>query len=311
MIFFTDPEKFPKCKTSVFIGNFDGVHLGHKKIIEVASSFKNDDESVKTCLVTFSPHPREFFSPDFVLPKITSQSEKLDILEKLGVDFVLSLDFKQYFSMEPEEFLNFLKKSLNPIAITVGFNFFFGKNQSGNTDFLFWWSKSSNMKVKIVPPVVKNGIRISSSIIRTMLLQGDVKTASSLLTFPYFVSGKVVKGRQIGRELAFPTINIIPPEKLIPPDGVYATKVKIGEIFYVSITNIGNNPTIDSSVQKRMIETYVIDQKLPEIYEKDVEICFFYKIRNEIKFSSKEKLKMQIKKDVEKTKEFFANLDFY
>lgn len=286
-------SSFPKDqKVSLVIGNFDGVHLGHCQIINECR--KNNG---LCAVLTFDVHPREFLFPDFPPGRLTLKNEKYTFLESLGVDVILELPFSEYHSIEPIVFLDLLNRSLNIESITVGFNFFFGKNQTGNADLLYWWGRSSGVKITVVPPFVKNGMRVSSTSIREFVLEGELTKSLSFLVFPFVISGCVKKGDQIGRKLNFPTLNLSVPPKMIPPDGVYLTQTVIEGVQKRSITNIGHRPTIDADFSERRIETWIVDDKIDEMYGMNITVYFLKKIRNEIKFSSKEKLSERILKD--------------
>lgn len=299
-------SSFPKNeKVSLAIGNFDGVHLGHGEIIKECK--KNNG---LCAVVTFDIHPREFLFPDFLPGKLTLKNEKYTFLESLGVDVIFELPFSEFHSIEPIAFLDMLNHSLKIDSITVGFNFFFGKNQSGNADMLYWWGRSSGVKINVVPPFVKNGMRISSTSIREFIFEGELTKSLSFLNFPFVISGVVEKGNQIGRTLNFPTLNLSVPEKIIPPDGVYLTHTVFSGLQKKSITNIGNCPTIDIDRSTRRIETWIVDDKIGAMYGKSISVYFLKKIRNEIKFSSKEKLSERILKDKDCFKEFWKSNEF-
>lgn len=294
-------SSFPKDqKIALVIGNFDGVHLGHCQIIKECK--KN---SMLCAVLTFDIHPREFLFPDFLPGRLTLKNEKYTFLESLGVDVIFELPFAEFHSIEPIVFLDMLNRSLDIESITVGFNFFFGKNQTGNADLLYWWGRSSGVKITVVPPFVKNGMRVSSTSIREFILEGELTKSLSFLLFPFVISGRVKKGDQIGRTLNFPTLNLRVPPKMIPPDGVYLTQTVIAGVQKRSITNIGHRPTIDSDLSERRIETWIVDEIINEIYGAEISVYFLKKIRNEIKFSSKEKLSERILKDREESIEFW------
>lgn len=289
-------------KISLVIGNFDGVHLGHCEIIRECR--KNGG----ICAVlTFDIHPREFLFPDFPPGRLTLKHEKYTFLERLGVDVIFELPFAQFHSIEPIAFLDLLNNSLDIGSITVGFNFFFGRNQTGSADLLYWWGRSSGVKITVVPPFVKNGMRVSSTAIREFILEGELIKSQSFLLFPYVISGEVMKGDQIGRQLNFPTLNQSVPNKMVPPDGVYLTQTVFDGNQKRSITNIGHRPTIDSEFCERRIETWIVDEKIGEMYGRNISVYFLKKIRNEIKFSSKEKLTERILDDRMRFVEFWKD----
>lgn len=294
-------EKVPPVTgLSLAVGNFDGLHLGHNEILE-----KCRESGSRPSVLSFDVHPREFLFPEFMPGLITLKSEKYQFLEKLGIDSVIELPFEKVRNMEPIDFLDMLKDNLNIQSITVGFNFFFGKNQKGNSDMLYWWGRSAGVKINVIPPFMKGGMRVSSTSVRSLILSGEVEKASTLLVFPYAVSGKIRKGRQLGRKMSFPTMNICVPDKIVPPDGVYLTQTVYKDRQMRSITNIGSSPTIDVESTSRRIETWVVDEDVGEMYGKDITVYFLKKVRNEIRFSSKEKLSQQISQDKNEFDEYW------
>ncbi|HDT11957.1 MAG TPA: riboflavin biosynthesis protein RibF, partial [bacterium] len=286
-------EDFPKdIPVSICIGNFDGIHLGHVDIINNCKK----NEAVST-IVTFDCHPREILHPGLLPGKLTLKNEKYSFSNAVGVDMVLELPFSEFCSVEALNFLDILNSHMNIQEITVGFNFYFGKDQKGTSDILYWWGRSSGVKINVLSPTVKNGLRISSTAIRELIISGQIEAALSFMAFPFVLSGKIVKGRQLGKKMNFPTLNIKPPQKITPPDGVYITQTVIDNMQLQTLTNIGRNPTVDDDSFSRKIETWVVDQSLDDLYGKHAAVYFFKKIRNEIKFSSREKLYEKVLED--------------
>lgn len=303
MQIFRSLESVPKTeKVSIAIGNFDGVHLGHAEIIKECRA-----AGCRSAILTFDVHPRSFLFPDFAPELLTLPHEKYAFFSSLGVDFVIELPFAEYYSMDPIVFLDKLHTNLNLEKITIGFNFFFGKNQKGNADLAFWWGRSTSVKISVVPPFLKNGMRISSTSLRGFILAGQMKNAASFMVYPFLISGEIRRGKQIGRTLNFPTLNLEAPKKIIPPDGVYITQTVFGGRQYSSLTNIGNNPTIDAESDIKSIETWVDAEDIGELYGRNVAVYFLKKIRNEITFSSKEKLAEAISKDKDTCREFISS----
>jgi riboflavin kinase / FMN adenylyltransferase len=294
-------EDFPKdVPVSLCIGNFDGIHLGHLDIIK-----KCKEKGDVVTVITFDKHPRVVLHPDYPTRILTLKHEKYSFFKELGINYLLELPFSKYCQSDPLDFLETLDKNLSINSITVGFNFFFGKDQKGNSDLLYWWGRSSGVKINVLPPTVKNGIRISSTAIRELIVSGQVEKAVSMMSFPFVLSGEVVKGRQLGREMNFPTLNFQLPDKIIPPDGVYITQTVIGADRYASLTNIGRSPTIDDEAIERKIETWVVDRSLESLYGRCASVYFFKKIRNEIKFSSREMLYNKVVSDKDQFLKFW------
>jgi riboflavin kinase/FMN adenylyltransferase len=304
MKIFRSLEEVPKSDNiSLAIGNFDGVHLGHAEIISQCRS----ESSWKSAILTFDIHPRKFLYPDFAPLSLTLPSEKYAFFETLGIDFVIELPFAEYYSMDPIKFLDKLKQELKLKQITIGFNFFFGKNQKGNSEIAFWWGRSAGVKINVVQPFLKNGTRVSSTAIRELILSGQMKNAASLLLYPFLISGSVKRGKQIGRTLNFPTLNLEAPDKIMPPDGVYITQTVFDGRQFTSLTNIGTNPTIDAESKQKIIETWVDSDNIGELYDKKISVYFLKKIRDEIRFSSKEKLAETISHDKEVCRKFMES----
>ncbi|HRQ68806.1 MAG TPA: bifunctional riboflavin kinase/FAD synthetase [bacterium] len=279
-------------KISLAIGNFDGVHQGHLQIIEKCR--KNGGSCT---LLTFDVHPREYLYPGFAPRLLTLKHEKYAFLKHAGVDIVIELPFSQYCSIDPIKFLGILDRELQLDSITIGFNFFFGQNQKGNADLMFWWGRSTGVRINVVPPIIKNGMRVSSTIVREFLATGEMWNAFSFLAYPYVISGKVIEGRRIGRTIDFPTLNLDVPPKIIPPEGVYFTRTVLENETFFSLTNIGANPTIDSEEKTKRIETWIANGNIDEMYGRNIAVYFYKKVRDEIRFSSKEKLSEMINHD--------------
>lgn len=291
-------------RLSAVIGNFDGLHIGHRAIFDSARR----REGALT-VVTFDPHPRAVLQPGYAPRMLTSFEERLAFFNALGVAAVFALPFEPIRSLAAIEFLDLLHRSLPLSAVTVGFNFNFGRGQEGNTDILLWWSKGSGVAAHIVPPVVHRGTRVSSSAVREFIMNGEMERAAERLVFPYVMTGTVRRGRQVGSELGFPTLNLPAPDKLLPPDGVYATALVMNGARYGAVTNIGTNPTVDAETGERTIETHVPGVTLPELYDQRAAVYFLSRIRREIRFSSRDKLREKIAQDIVAAQERLVGID--
>lgn len=289
---------------SAVIGNFDGLHIGHRAIFDAARGAPGE-----LAVVTFDPHPRAVLQPDTAPRMLTSFTERLAFFEALGVGTVFALPFEPIRSLSAVEFLDLLHRSLSLSAVTVGFNFNFGRGQEGNTDILLWWSKGSGVEARVVPPVVHRGTRVSSSAVREFIMSGEMERAAERLVFPYVVTGAVRRGRKVGGELGFPTLNLLPPDKLLPPDGVYATAAVLRGVRYPAVTNIGTNPTIDAEGALRTIETHIPGATLPDLYDEKMALYFLKRIRREIRFSSRDKLRERIAEDIAAALDFLGGRD--
>ena len=300
----TDTNIVQQQPTAVTIGNFDGLHMGHRALIELTKQFAKE-ENLKSVVLTFSPHPMFVFGkkPDFAL--VMSPSEKEYMMKKMGIDIYIEYPFdKEFASMSPEAFAcDLIFDQLNCKVLIVGENYKFGKNQAGDYNLLKVLGEQRGVKVIYVPSVLFEGDRVSSTRIRQCLKQKDLEMANRMLTIPYFILGEVTQGKKLGRTIGFPTINIKAHyKKLFPPDGVYATKTLHKGNMYYGVTNIGKNPTVDGT--DRVVETYLFDfHKM--VYGDMIQTYFFEFIRSEQKFSSVEDLRQQMEKDADSARDYF------
>lgn len=279
--------------SAISIGNFDGFHLGHGKIVDTMKTIALQN-NLQCSIITFSPHPRVLFKKLSRL--ITTEAQKREILGSLGVRFEF-MDFLKIVSLTPEQFVtDVLLKKFRMKYIIVGKNFKFGKDRGGGIDTLETLSHDFGFRLVVVPPVKIDGTRVSSSRIRETLLEGKVATANRLLGRSYYIDGEVVHGEKIGKELGFPTINL-KTDNTILPEGVFKTKVSIGGELYDSVTNIGTRPTFYNKSEKK-VETHILDFDRG-LYGKTVRLYFEKKMRDEKKFDSESGLVEQIKKDIE------------
>lgn len=285
-------------KSVVALGKFDGVHLGHQAIVQ---ELKRDlAPDVQVVIITFSVAPEAVLSR-CQLKYLVTNAEKKQYFEKLGVNYLIDVQLDEAFlNMEALEFTEqYLVKNLGVQKVACGNNFCFGKGRKGDADFLAAIGRQYNFEVSVVEPVMnQNKEQISSTRIRSVLADGRVDFAGEMMGHPYEISGTVIRGRQLGRQLQFPTINVLPPrDKILPANGVYATKCVIGQNVYDSITNVGVRPTVTDDTQA-VIETNIFDYS-GDLYDSEVRIVFCQQVRKEKKFKSVEDLQKQIKKDVE------------
>ena len=290
-------------KSVVVLGNFDGVHKGHQKLFEIAKYEARKNE-LETVVFSFYPHPTWVIG-NKRKSLLMSRRDKKQMIEHLGLDVLVEYPFTEAFAnSSPEEFFTeVLIKKLNVSVLVVGSNYYFGKDKAGNPEFLKKLGKQYGVEVHVVEAVMTEGKMISSSKIRSLILEGKIEEANEMLGHPYMVVGRVVQGKMLGRTLGFPTINLIAdPDRVYPPNGVYVTKVKLYSKVYLGITNIGFNPTV--SGKRKMIETHIIDFN-QSIYDEEVEIHFYHFIRPEKKFENIEALKKQIAYDTEQVQHFF------
>jgi len=276
----------------VAIGNFDGLHLGHRKIFaalkEVAAG-----RGLQTVILTFKPHPKVFFDPG--QPLIFTQAQKEEALRDQGVDRVIFLDFKEIHDRSGESFVReTLVERLHMAHVVVGKRFRFGRGRSVGTGLLWRLASRHGFDCTVVDPLYLNGYRVSSSIIRHRLEAGEIQAANRLLGRAYTIEGRVGPGHGRGRELGYPTINLATDNRLLP-NGVFATRTRIGPLVYASITNIGSRPTFSGS--GRAVEAHILGFD-GELYGETVRISFLRKIRDELKFATEKALVDQIDRDI-------------
>ena len=286
---------------TVLIGNFDGLHLGHQKLIRFAQKISKESNTQLT-LVTFRPHPRKVLSKDGI-NLILPYHEKLKTLKELGIEDVDEIKFDSNISrLSPEEFVKeFLINRHNPKNIVIGENFRFGFNATGNVDTLKSF-KGSSFEVFSVSIEEISGKRISSTLIKNFLLNGDIEKAKEFLGRNYCISGSVIKGEQRGREIGFPTANLNTEFEFLPMNGVYVTYIHLGVQKLQGITNIGYRPTFGK--KDLLIEAHIFNFD-KSIYNENIIIEFVSRIRSEKKFDSVEELIENIKKDVEHARSRF------
>lgn len=294
------------CKHSknyvIALGFFDSVHIGHRQIIERLKEY-SQLYGCSNAVLTFENNPYPIMGRDIKL--IYTYNERLSLLEKMGINAVIKTIFNEEFkNITANEFAKKLYNNFNIKHILCGYDFNFGQNAEGNTAFLKSFFDKHNIKVDVQQKITYDGKRVSSTFIRKLLLKGDIKNANKLLGEPYFVTGNVIHGDKLGAKLLYPTINIKPcAEKIELMQGVYSTTTEINGKTYKSVTNCGGKPTFD--LDKYQIETYIIDYD-GNLYNNKVKINFLQRLRGLIKFDNSEKLKTQIAKDIEKTKNIIS-----
>lgn len=282
---------------AIALGFFDGVHLGHKAVINAAVDYAKKN-NIKSAVVTFRQSP--YVALNNVKPNyIITLEEKIKAIKKLGVDYLYLSDFTEDLAKQTaSDYLKNLVDDLHPKMIATGFNHYFGYNKSGGADYLRLMQQEYEYEFKEINPIKLNEDVISSTAIRKALSNGDIPKANSMLGYRFYVKNEVIKGRQIGRTIGFKTANLKMPEKMINiPDGVYAVEVEVLGKKHMGIANFGSNPTVTDDSQK-LLEVHIIDFN-QDIYGELVKVSFLVKIRNEKKFQSLTELKTQIEKDIE------------
>ncbi len=305
---FRDLNHLPAFKNSVItIGTFDGVHLGHQKIIERLNLLakQHGGESI---IITFHPHPRIVINPgDKSLRLLNTVEEKAALLESYGIDNMVVVPFSRQFSeQEAEEYVrNFLVKNFNPKYIVIGYDHRFGKDRAGDFKLLEKMKEELGYELEEITREMLDDIAISSTKIRAALTSGNIALANELLGHTYTVSGTVVRGLQNGRKLGYPTANIqvTDEHKLIPGTGIYVVRVKQGGTVYGGMISIGHNPTFDGKEQTLEVNIFEFDK---DIYGSTITIEFLHFLRHEKKFESVEALIEEIKRDEVKSRDFLA-----
>lgn len=281
---------------SLTVGNFDGVHLGHRELLRRAVGKAKEKGTVSVAL-TFFPHPVRYFSPGARFYEITTEEEKVDLIAAMGIGALVVEPFHEGIGrMSPEEFAReILHERLCARWVTVGYDFTFGKNRSGSPSILRKIGREVGFEVEVVPPVLRGGLIVSSTRIRDLLLGGRVREAEELLCRPYSLSGPVVPGAGRGRKLGFPTANVRFSQELIPLPGVYVVDAEVDGILYRAVANVGFCPTFGEN--SLGLEVYLLDVDR-DLYGQQIGVRFRDRIRDERKYKAVSELVRQIEEDV-------------
>lgn len=288
------------------IGSFDGVHLGHQAILRQVVADARRIDGVAAVL-TFRPHPREFFMPNHTPNLLTTEKQKIVLLEQLGLDAVFFFPFNaETASLEPEDFIDaVLHDKCGVCELVVGHDFRFGRAARGDFDLLLKMAPQFGFKVSQMAPLLIQGERVSSTAIRERILEGDLEQAELFLGRKFALAGKIEHGRGIGKTLGFPTANLVSPRSIIPAHGVYAAEARLDGASYPAAINIGIAPTIRQD--NVVVEAHLINFT-GDITGKEMELVFHHRLRPEQKFPSREALIQQIRKDVQTIAEYFERL---
>lgn len=281
---------------AIAIGNFDGMHLGHqallRQLVAYAQTYK-----ITPAVMTFEPHPREFFMPQNAPARLASMREKLEYFAECGVQHVYVQRFNQAFAAQsPAAFMQVLRQQLNANVIMVGEDFCFGAKRAGTVQTLI----ENGFNVIPLPEVQLHGERVSSTLVRNALAAGELVKAHTLLDRPYSISGKVVHGAKLGRQLGYPTANVHMRHERPALTGVYAVKLN----NLPAVANLGNRPTLEG-IPKLKLEVHVFDFN-GDLYDQHVHVQFFHKLRDEQKFAGLDALKAQIALDALQAKNYFT-----
>lgn len=302
-------EFTPVKNAVVTIGTFDGVHLGHRKIISRIKELAEECNG-ETVILTFFPHPRMIIHPeDESLKLINTIHEKADLLQELGIDHLIITPFSRDFSNQTAEdyIRDVLVNTIGTKKIVIGYDHRFGKDRLGGLGDLLKWASEYGYEVIEIPEQDINDVAVSSTRIRKALLEGDIQLANTFLGYPFFISGKVGRGDKIGRQIGYPTANIVIEEtyKLIPCDGIYSAKVTVKGETHKGMAYIGTRPTINGIT--RNIEVNIFDFNA-DVYGEDIRMEFYHFVRGDIKFTGLDELIVQLAKDKEDVLELMKPL---
>lgn len=294
--------------TVITLGKFDGLHEGHRNLIETMMKVK-EKKGLRALIFTFSVPPKSHITGQ-PMPVITTNEEKRALFEEIGVDYFIECPFSdELMRMSPREFVSFLVNELQVKCFVVGEDFCFGYQRAGNIETLEALSKEFGYDLFVKSKIQHKGRDISSTYIREELVAGNMKTAEKLLGYPYFIENKIVHGNHIGRKMGIPTVNMeIDPQKVIPPKGVYVSRITILDdgSTYMGISNIGNKPTIGDDYPTG-VESFLFDFD-GDLYGKVLRVSLLYYVREERKFENLDALKAQIDKDISFAREYYGNV---
>ena len=305
MKFFDSLDSLPKSKCAVALGCFDGVHMGHMQVLNEMKTVARR-LGLPTCVFAFDQPPKNFFVPDSV-PVITSKQEKLKIFRSLDIDTALCIPFdEKMVSVTADAFVkDVLIDKLGAAHVVCGYNYAFGQNAKGSPSLIKEICEPLGVGVTVVGDFSKDGVTVSSSLIRTLVSNGQVEDAQKYLGRPYSITSTVVDGQHLARRLGFPTVNLLPDiSRLIPRYGVYVTAISVDGQKEYGITNVGMRPTVDTKIL--CAETHLFDFD-GDLYGKELCVEFLHFIRGEKKFDSVEEMAVQIREDICVAKEYIKD----
>lgn len=305
-VFLKDAERVPN--SVITVGTFDGVHAGHRAIIDTVVE-KANERDARSVLVTFDPHPRNIINPDAGIKLLTTLQERSEILDELGIDMMIVIPFDRDFSLlSSKEFVrDIIYKKIGVSEFVIGYDHQFGRNREGTIETIEKLGKELGFDAYVVSKCEVGEKTVSSTAIRNAISEeGNVDEAAEFLQRPYRLNGTVVHGDKRGKEIGFPTANIKPEQvnKIIPKDGVYAVKVRINGNLYDGMMNIGTRPTFDGKVQTLEVHLFNFDE---DIYGKEVQVRFYNRIRDEKKFDGKDELVGQLKQDEKQARKLLSS----
>lgn len=291
-------------KTAIAIGKFDGIHKGHKELLKCLEHAKKT--GLKTAVFTFFPSPAAFFSGE-EQKELMTREEKRVSFEEMGIDYLVEYPFcKKTADIEPDQYVKeFLLDKMNGTLIAAGCDVGFGKGGRGDRKLLERLSLEYGFRLEIIDKLKYQNREISSTFVREEVIKGNMEKAGELLGEPYFVSGRVEQGKKLGRRLGMPTANLYPDgDKLLPPKGVYFSKVNLKGIKYYGVTNIGSRPTVEDG-SRISVETFLLDFE-EKIYGEFIKIELLHYKRAEQRFGSVEELKAAVCRNIQEAKEYFG-----
>jgi len=303
VVFNIDKQHSLNDPIAVALGTFDGIHIGHQMLLKQLMYIQNS-LGCRSLVYTFLNNPIELLNPEKAPARIMTIPEKISKFNRFDIDFLVLNPFdRKLASMSPQDFIEYmLIKNYNIKYIVVGYDFRFGYLGSGDTKLLEKLSHKYGYEVVVIPPLSLGGEIISSTLIRTLIKEGNVEKASMYLGIPYSISGRIVHGFGRGRKLGYPTANLeFDARKIIPKNGIYLTKVIVDGLYHWGMTNVGTNPTFNN--EGLFIETYILNYN-KDLYGARIKLEFLKRIRDEIKFTNMEDLKNQITNDVQWAKNY-------
>ncbi|MBZ5565306.1 MAG: bifunctional riboflavin kinase/FAD synthetase [Acidobacteriia bacterium] len=287
----------------VTIGNFDGMHLAHQRLLARVAGVARP-VGAQAVAITFEPHPVKYLAPEHAPKLLTPLERKAQLIESMGVQLLVVLPFtRELAHLSPLGFVrSVLLGPLHTLSVHVGPNFRFGYRQAGDTEVLEALGRQEGFRVEVLPMLEVRGERVSSTRVRELLSEGRVQVACRLLGRPFSSYGPIVAGLGVGRKHTVPTLNLAPVEEQLPKIGVYVTRTRLGATWHDSVTNVGHKPTFGD--HRLTVETFLLSFS-GEIREADMEIQFLYRLRDEIKFQNPAILKVQIQEDARRSLKFF------
>lgn len=296
-----DPVKTGPCVLA--LGMFDGVHRGHQELM-IRGLALGRERNLPLVVCTFEPHPLEVLRPDLAPKRLTTPLERAALMAECGVDILAEVTFTRALAdMAPDAFLEDMNQRFRPAAVICGYNFSFGRGGQGDGEALLAWGETGGFDTEIVPAVRVGGKPVSSTRVRGALAAGDVSEAARLMGHGYTLTGRVMQGKQQGRTMGFPTVNVrIPVRKLLPSYGVYACGVRYRGKEHPGIINVGRHPTLPEGGVTA--EAHILDDN-PDLYGETVRVTFLRHLRPERPFRDKEELTSQIVRDKAEALRFF------